>query len=194
MGLDFGPMRVVQTLVRGIVLNLTKQETDKLFVTCRRSLVKTQYGIIWNKNRHVNVCLVYDRNFCVFKYCMWEGPLLSLFSALSHTHQGRSVSFVYASCCGQQSCAHWQSYLSHSLNTLDRLWGWGPAQNMCLRTAILTHGNWRQRHAFSLSIWVGSLARGLITLCANDKSHVRNHFHNLGVSKLGPGEPVFCIV
>ncbi len=134
-------------MFRGIVLNLTKQETFKLFVTCRRSLVKTQLEI-WKKNRHVNVCLVYDRNVSVFWSTVCERDPCCHRSLLSHTHQGRSVSFVYASCSGQQSCAHWQSYLSHSLNTLDRLWGWGPAQNMCLRTAILTHGNQCQRHAF----------------------------------------------
>lgn len=113
-------------------------------------LVRTQCAT-WKKNRLVHVCLVYDQNFTFFFFLstVCERDPFCHCSLLSHTHQCHSISFVYASCCGQQSRAHWQSYLSHSLNTLDRLWGWGPAQNMCLRTAILTHGNRRQGRAFS---------------------------------------------
>lgn len=38
----------------------------------------------------------------------------------------RSI-IVSARCWSQHSCAHWQSYLSHSLNTSDRLWDRAPA-------------------------------------------------------------------
>jgi len=123
-------------------------------------------GQIWKKNRHVNVYFVYDRDFTVFfiTVCARDHCCHCVLCYL--THRCRSVSFVYASCWGQQSCAHWQSYLSHSLNTLDRLWGRAPIQNMCLRTAIFTHKNQRQGHAFWHGHPNGQPFGGLIALYA----------------------------
>lgn len=158
------------TLARGTLCNIKKQEIDKLFVTYYRTILyyimPGWLGQIRKKNRHVNVYFVYVRDFTVFfiTVCARDHCCHCVLCYL--THQRCSVSFVYASCWGQQSCAHWQSYFSHSLNTLDRLCGRAPVQNMCLRTAIFTHGNRRQGHAFSHGHPSGQPFGGLIALYA----------------------------
>lgn len=157
------------TLARDTLCNINK--TRNWQIVCHllqeHSLLHHAWlGQIWKKNRHVNVYFAYDRDFTVFfiTVCARDHCCHCVLCYL--THQRRTVSFVYASCWGQQSCAHWQSYLSHSLNTLDRLWGRAPVQNMCLRTAIFTHGNRRQGHAFSHGHPSGQPFGGLIALYA----------------------------